>query len=91
MSYSTRAVVAGVCVDSGADMTYIVPCWEGSPLPNATMVKFGITFFDSKVASMRFLKLWGFFWLKQILDQGPEHRESKKTVLCLLIIIILIS
>ncbi len=32
-----------------------------------------------------------FFWFKQVLDQGPEQRESKMTVLCLLIIIILIS
>jgi hypothetical protein len=32
-----------------------------------------------------------FFCLKRVLDQGPEHRESKMTVLCLLIIIILIS
>lgn len=28
----------GVCVDSGEDMTYIVPCWEGSPIPNATLI-----------------------------------------------------
>ncbi len=34
--------------------------------------------------------LW-FFWLKQVLDRGPEQRESKLTVLCTLIIIILIS
>jgi hypothetical protein len=32
-----------------------------------------------------------FFWLKWDLDQGPEQRESKPTVLCPLIIIILIS
>ncbi len=32
-----------------------------------------------------------FFWLKRVLDQGPEQRESKMTVLCPLIIIILIS
>ncbi len=32
-----------------------------------------------------------FFWLKQVLDRGPEHRESKMTVLCPLIIIILSS
>ncbi len=32
-----------------------------------------------------------FFWLKQVLDRGPEQRESKLTVLCPLIIIILIS
>jgi hypothetical protein len=32
-----------------------------------------------------------FFWLKRVLDRGPEHRESKINVLCLLIIIILIS
>ncbi len=31
------------------------------------------------------------FWLKWVLDRGPEHRESKMTVLCQLIIIILIS
>ncbi len=31
-----------------------------------------------------------FFWFKQVLDRGPEQRESKLTVLCLLIIIILI-
>ncbi len=30
------------------------------------------------------------FWLKRVLDRGPEHRESKMTVLCPLIIIILI-
>ena len=28
----------GVCVDSGEDMTYIVPCWEGTPLPDATLI-----------------------------------------------------
>jgi hypothetical protein len=32
-----------------------------------------------------------FFYLKRVLDRGPEHRESKMTVLCPLIIIILIS
>ncbi len=32
-----------------------------------------------------------FFWFKRVLDCGPEQRESKLTVLCLLIIIILIS
>ncbi len=31
-----------------------------------------------------------FFWFKRVLDQGPEHRESKMTVLWLPIIIILI-
>jgi hypothetical protein len=30
-------------------------------------------------------------WFKQVLDWGPEQRESKMTVLCPLIIIILIS
>ena len=29
----------GICVDTGEDMTYIVPCWEGTPLPNATMIQ----------------------------------------------------
>ncbi len=29
--------------------------------------------------------------MKWVLDQGPEQRESKMTVICLLIIIILIS
>jgi hypothetical protein len=32
-----------------------------------------------------------FFWYKQVLDQGPEQRESNLTLLCLLIIIILIK
>jgi hypothetical protein len=32
-----------------------------------------------------------YFWFKRVLDRGPEQRESKLTVLCLLIIIILIS
>ncbi len=32
-----------------------------------------------------------FFWFKQLLDWGQEQRESKMTVLCLLITIILIS
>ncbi len=32
-----------------------------------------------------------FFLFKRVLDQGPEQRESKMTVLCPLIIIILIS
>ncbi len=32
-----------------------------------------------------------FFWFKQVLDQGPEHRESKMTVLCPLTTIIQIS
>ncbi len=31
------------------------------------------------------------FWFKQVLDRGPEQRESKMTVLCPLIIIIFIS
>jgi hypothetical protein len=31
-----------------------------------------------------------FFWFKRVLHRGPEHRESKMTVLGLLIIIILI-
>lgn len=29
----------GICVDTGEDMTYIVPCWEGTPLPNATIIQ----------------------------------------------------
>jgi hypothetical protein len=33
----------------------------------------------------------GVFWFKRVLYQGPGQRESKLTVLCLLIIIILIS
>ncbi len=32
-----------------------------------------------------------FFWFKWVLDQGPEQRESKLTVLCPLIIMILIG
>ncbi len=28
----------GVCVDTGEDMTYVVPCWEGSPIPDATLI-----------------------------------------------------
>ncbi len=36
-------------------------------------------------------EMTGFFWLKRVLDWGPEHRESKMTVLCPLIIIILTS
>jgi hypothetical protein len=32
-----------------------------------------------------------FFWLKRVLDRGPKYRESKMTVLCQLIIIILVS
>ncbi len=32
-----------------------------------------------------------FFWFKRVLDRGPEQRESKLTVLCLLIIQKLIS
>jgi hypothetical protein len=32
-----------------------------------------------------------FFWFKRVLDRAPEQRESKLTVLCLLILIILIS
>ncbi len=32
-----------------------------------------------------------FFWFKRVLSRGPEQRESKLTVLCPLIIIILIS
>jgi len=28
----------GVCVDSGQDMTYVVPCWEGSPIADATLI-----------------------------------------------------
>jgi hypothetical protein len=31
------------------------------------------------------------FWFKQVLDQGREQRDSKLTVRCLRIIIILIS
>lgn len=29
----------GICIDTGEDMTYIVPCWEGTPLPNATIIQ----------------------------------------------------
>ncbi|XP_040583204.1 uncharacterized protein [Lepeophtheirus salmonis] len=29
----------GVCVDSGEDTTYIVPCLEGIPIPGATLVQ----------------------------------------------------
>ena len=29
----------GICVDTGEDMTYVVPCWEGTPLPNALMIQ----------------------------------------------------
>jgi hypothetical protein len=32
-----------------------------------------------------------FFWFKQVLGRGPEQRESKLTVLCPLIIILLID
>jgi hypothetical protein len=32
-----------------------------------------------------------FFGIKRVLERGPEQRESKLTVLCPLIIIILIS
>jgi hypothetical protein len=32
-----------------------------------------------------------FFWFKWVLDKGPEQKESKLTVLCPLIIIILIK
>ena len=28
----------GICVDSGEDMTYIVPCWEGSPIKDAMII-----------------------------------------------------
>ncbi len=31
------------------------------------------------------------FWLKRVLDRGPEHWKSKMTLPCLLIIIALIS
>ncbi len=34
---------------------------------------------------------YSFFWFKWVLDRGPEQRESKMTVLCLLITIILIN
>ncbi len=37
------------------------------------------------------LYIYIFFWFKQVLDQGPEQRESKLTILCPLIIAILIS
>jgi hypothetical protein len=33
----------------------------------------------------------GLFWFRQVLDRGPEQKESKFVVLCPLIIIILIS
>jgi hypothetical protein len=33
----------------------------------------------------------GCYWFKRVLHRGPEQRESKLTVLCLLIIVILIS
>ncbi len=32
-----------------------------------------------------------FFWFKRVLDRAPEQRESKLTVLCPLIFILLIS
>ncbi len=35
--------------------------------------------------------LFNMFFVEVGRDQGPEHRESKMTVLCTLIIIILIS
>jgi len=38
MAFYFLSATLGVCVDSGADTTYIVPCWEGSPLPNATVI-----------------------------------------------------
>ncbi len=38
-----------------------------------------------------FKEIKWFFWFKWVLDRGPEQRESKMTVFCLLIIIILIS
>jgi len=38
-----------------------------------------------------YLKLLILFWFKRVQDRGPEQRESKLTVLCPLIIIILIS
>ncbi len=37
------------------------------------------------------LNIFTFFWFKRVLDQGSEQKESKLTVLCPLIIIILIS
>ena len=43
----------GVCVDSGEDMTYIVPCWEGSPLPDATLIlKLGGKHITDKLLSL---------------------------------------
>jgi hypothetical protein len=36
-------------------------------------------------------KTWFFVWFKRVLDQSSEQRESKLTVLCPPIIIILIS
>jgi hypothetical protein len=44
-----------------------------------------------KIDKYFFLKHSYFFWVKLVLDRGPEQRESKLTVLCLPIIIILIS
>ncbi len=36
-------------------------------------------------------KKFGFFWFKRVLHWGPEQRESKLSVLCLLINLMLIS
>ncbi len=52
--------------------------------------------FGGDIASLHLLSWYCwvssvFFWLKRVLDRGPEHRESKMTGLCPLIIIILIS
>jgi hypothetical protein len=61
-------------------------CWVSSVWPD--WAKFGhLATFYLNMATVRNI----FFWFKQVLDRGPEQRESKLTVLCPLIIRILIS
>ncbi len=44
-----------------------------------------------KHLSINITNCWLFFFVKRVQGQGPEHRESEKTLLYLQIIIILIS
>ena len=60
----------GVCVDTGADMTYIVPCWEGSPLPNATLIlKLGGKHITDRLLVI-FIHFYPFF------RAGPNRRNG---------------
>ncbi len=58
-----------------------------NPFIYKTEIRERVSLSNAKFDGFLFL----FFWFKRVLDRGPEQRESKLSVLCLLITIILIS